>query len=151
MEFTPDYPAPYINLLYLLNTELRGAEAEAHIEKAKDVVGINKISLYTEWAYMLEYTGRFEEAIAKYKEIIPMQNNLEKLDQIKTDIERCRKKKWNYCSCNQRSNLKISALSSFLPDNLLAIICAAIILNVMPLPPYPSAKNIRSLPGQVPM
>ncbi len=92
MDFSPDYPAPYINLLYLLNTELRGAEAETHIEKAKDVVGINKISLYTEWAYMLEYTGRFEEAIAKYKEIIPMQNNLEKLDQIKTDIERCRKK-----------------------------------------------------------
>src|SRR5690606_5341698 len=92
MEFTPDYPAPFINYLYLLNTELRGAEAEAHILKAKDIVGINKISLWTEWAYMLEYTGRFEEAIEKYKEIIPMQNNLEKLDQLKTDIERVRKK-----------------------------------------------------------
>lgn len=92
MEFTPDYPAPYINYLYLLNTELRGAEAEAHIEKAKNVVGINKISLWTEWAYMLEYVGRFEEAIEKYKEIIPMQNNLEKLDQLKSDIERVRKK-----------------------------------------------------------
>ena len=92
MEFTPDYPAPFINYLYLLNTELRGAEAEAHIEKAKNVVGINKISLWTEWAYMLEYVGRFEEAIEKYKEIIPMQNNLEKLDQLKSDIERVRKK-----------------------------------------------------------
>ncbi len=92
MEFTPDYPAPFINYLYLLNTELRGAEAEAHILKAKDVLGINKISLWTEWAYMLEYTGRFEEAIEKYKEIIPMQNNLEKLDQLKSDIERVRKK-----------------------------------------------------------
>ncbi len=92
MEFTPEYPAPYINYLYLLNTELRGQEAEAHIEKSKNVVGINKISLWTEWAYMLEYTGRFEEAIEKYKEIIPMQNNLEKLEQLKTDIERVRKK-----------------------------------------------------------
>ena len=36
--------------------------------------------------------SRFEEAIAKYKEIIPMQNNMEKLEQLKTDIERCRKK-----------------------------------------------------------
>lgn len=92
MEFTPDYPAPYINYLYLLNTELRGKEAEEHILKAKNVVGINKISLWTEWAYMLEYTGRFEEAIEKYKEIVPMQNNIEKLDQLKSDIERVRKK-----------------------------------------------------------
>ena len=92
MEFTPDYPAPFINYLYLLNTELRGAEAEAHIQKAKNVVGINKISLWTEWAYMLEYTGRFEESIEKYKEIIPMQNNFEKLEQLKSDIERVPKK-----------------------------------------------------------
>lgn len=92
MEFTPDYPAPYINYLYLLNTELRGEDAEQLIEKAKNVVGINKVTLWTEWAYMLEYTSRFEEAIAKYKEIIPMQNNMEKLEQLKTDIERCRKK-----------------------------------------------------------
>ena len=92
MDFSPDYPAPYINYLYLLNTELRGPEAEAHILRSKEVVGINKVSLWTEWAYMLEYSGRFEEAIEKYKEIIPMQNNLEKLDQLKSDIERVRKK-----------------------------------------------------------
>ena len=65
---------------------------ETKLGTAKNVVGINKISLWTEWAYMLEYVGRFEEAIEKYKEIIPMQNNLEKLDQLKSDIERVRKK-----------------------------------------------------------
>lgn len=92
IEISPEYPAPYINYLYLLNTELRGNEAESLIEKAKEVVGINKVSLWTEWAYMLEYTGRLEQAIEKYREIIPMQNNIEKLDQLKTDIERCRKK-----------------------------------------------------------
>jgi hypothetical protein len=62
------------------------------IMKAKDITGINKISLWGEWAYMLEYSGRFEQAIAKYKEIIPMQNNADKLEQIRKDIERCRTK-----------------------------------------------------------
>ncbi|MDD3458740.1 MAG: hypothetical protein PHO74_04635 [Weeksellaceae bacterium] len=92
MEFSPDYPAAYMNYIYLLNTELRGPESEAMIMKAKDIIGINKISLWGEWAYMLEYSGRFEQAIAKYKEIIPMQNNADKLEQIRKDIERCRTK-----------------------------------------------------------
>lgn len=92
MEFSPEYAPAYMNYIYLLNTELRGPEAEAMIMKAKDVVGINKVSLFGEWAYMLEYTGRFDDAVAKYKEIIPMQNNSEKLEQIKSDIERCRQK-----------------------------------------------------------
>lgn len=92
IELSPDYPASYLNYLYLLNTEMRGAEAEALLEKAKDIKGINSITLLNEWAYMLEYTGRFEEAIEKYRELIPRENDMNRMDKIKTDIERCRKK-----------------------------------------------------------
>lgn len=92
IDLDPTYHAPYINYLYLLNNQQRSTEAFDLINIAKDIKGINRVTLNTEWAYALEYSGRLEEAIEKYKEIIPLQNDLTKLEGIKKDIDRCRQK-----------------------------------------------------------
>ena len=45
----------------------------------------------------------------------------------------------------------MSLRSSSIPCRVLRMICAPIILNVIPFPPYPRSKNMCCIPGHVPM
>lgn len=92
IELMPDYPAAYLNYLYLLNTFQRGDEAAEIIEKLCKIKLVNRYRLLKEWAFMLEYSGKLKEAEAKQKEAIIAATTNQDLDEAQKDLERIYRK-----------------------------------------------------------
>ncbi len=66
MKYAPDYPAAWMNYVYLLN-EINDADKLVKlIPKAMKVEGINKASLFNELARSCELNGFLDEAVKNY-------------------------------------------------------------------------------------
>ena len=87
------YPSVYYNYAILLSTLNKWDTLKELLDKASNIPGITKATLYNEYAIMYEQQGKLDEAIENYK--LAGMNTLDKavLDRAKTSIERCKSKK----------------------------------------------------------
>ncbi|WP_203293086.1 tetratricopeptide repeat protein [Luteirhabdus pelagi] len=93
LEKTPMYPAVYYNYSILLSTLGKWDELKELLDKAINIPGITKSTIYNEYAIMYEQQGKLDEAIEYYRKT--GLNTLDKtvLDRAKASIERCKSKK----------------------------------------------------------
>lgn len=92
IEYSPDYHAGYYNYAIVLSTLQKWNELQALLEKALKVPGINKGTIYNEYAIMYEAQGKYKEAIEAYKKYAANTFDSKLLDTAKDSIERCKKK-----------------------------------------------------------
>lgn len=93
IKFKPDYCATYYNYAILLSTIRNYEELEVLLKKAEQCPGINRATIANEYAIMYESTGRFDEAIAAYKNYITNLFDEKMIDSAAASIQRCKKKK----------------------------------------------------------
>jgi Tfp pilus assembly protein PilF len=93
LEKSPMYPSVYYNYAVLLSTLQKWQELQTLLDDALLVPGVNKSTIFNEYAIMYEQMGRLDDAMAKYREA--GMNTLDKnvLDRVKASIERCKSKK----------------------------------------------------------
>lgn len=92
LEYTPEYPATYLNYAVVLSTTERFDDLQALVMKALKVPGVNKDRLYTEVGIMHEIQGKYEEAIDYYKKAIRYSLTEQDIQVYKKSIERCKMK-----------------------------------------------------------
>jgi tetratricopeptide (TPR) repeat protein len=92
IEYSPDYHAGYYNYAIVLSTLQKWEELTALLNKAMSVPGINKATIYNEYAIMYEAQGKYQEAIDSYKQYAANTFDSKLLDTAKDSIERCKKK-----------------------------------------------------------
>ncbi|MFD0862314.1 tetratricopeptide repeat protein [Sungkyunkwania multivorans] len=93
LEKSPLYPSVYYNYAVLLSTLGKYEELEELLEKALDIPGIIKSTIFNEYGIMREQQGKLDDAIDYYKKC--GLNTLDKnvLSRAKESIERCKLKK----------------------------------------------------------
>jgi tetratricopeptide (TPR) repeat protein len=92
LEFSPEYPAIYINFAILLSTLEKNDELEKHLTKALKVYGINKSTIYREFGILYERMGNFTKAIDSFKKSVTFCLDNEEIQRLKSSIERCQQK-----------------------------------------------------------
>jgi tetratricopeptide (TPR) repeat protein len=83
----------YYNYAILLSTLNKWDELKALLDKASNIPGVTKATLYNEYAIMYEQQGNLDEAIVHYKKAGMSTLDKGVLDRAKTSIERCEAKK----------------------------------------------------------
>ncbi len=93
LEKSPMYPPVYYNYAILLSTLGKFDELKELLDKAINIPGITKSTIYNEYAIMYEQQSKFDDAIEYYKKC--GLNTLDKnvLSRAKDSIERCKMKK----------------------------------------------------------
>ena len=92
IQFSPEYPAAYLNYTSLLLQLGKYDALEEWLEKAEKVPGVHVSSVAERKAKVYEITGRFMEAIAEYIKAIKHSENEQLIVGLKNDLERCRRK-----------------------------------------------------------
>lgn len=92
IEYAPEYHAGYYNYAVVLSTLQKWDELTALLTKALNVPGINKDTIYNEFAIMYEAQGKYNEAIEAYKNYARNVFDSKLVDTAKDSIERCKKK-----------------------------------------------------------
>lgn len=90
--YSPDYPAIYINLAVVLSSQGKYDELEAHLNRALQVPGVDKASMYNEFGIMYELQGKFNQAIENYKNAIRNTLSESTLETYNNSIKRCKTK-----------------------------------------------------------
>lgn len=90
--YTPDYPAVYLNLAIVLSSQSKYDELEAHLNRALQVTGVDKASMYNEFGIMYELQGKFNQAIESYKSAIRNTLSDTTLETYSKSIKRCKTK-----------------------------------------------------------
>jgi tetratricopeptide (TPR) repeat protein len=89
----PNYCAIYYNYAILLSTLKKYDELKELLTKAESIEGINKSTIYNEWAILHESSGNLDLAIDIYKKTASTTFDNKTLDIAMTSVERCNKKK----------------------------------------------------------
>lgn len=92
MELSPEYTAGYSNYAIVLSKLERYDELTKHLEKAMQVPGINKETLYNEYGIMYERTGKLNEAIEAYTKAMHYTLSEQAVTSYKTAMNRCKAK-----------------------------------------------------------
>lgn len=92
LEFAPDYPAVYYNYAVLLSVTHQFEKLAKLLDKALELQGINKATIYNEMAIMYEYQQLFDKAIDAYKTSIKYLLDNKGIDARLASIERCKRK-----------------------------------------------------------
>ena len=92
LEHSPKYTAVYKNYAILLSTLGRFDDLKQLLEKAKDVPGMDKYTLYNEYAIMYEQLEEYSMAITYYKDAAKATMNDKILKAAMDSIERCNTK-----------------------------------------------------------
>lgn len=92
LERAPHYPAIYSNYSVLLSTLGKFDKLEMVLQQGLVTPGVDKATMYNEFAIMNEQKGNFEQAIHFYKECGKATLVKDTLDRAMTSIERCRSK-----------------------------------------------------------
>ena len=66
LQYSPEYPAAYLNYTYFLSNLSRYDELKPHLEKSLTVPSVAKETLYNEYAIMLEMQQKPQEAMDFY-------------------------------------------------------------------------------------
>jgi Tfp pilus assembly protein PilF len=92
IEYAPDYSAGYYNYAVVLSSLQKWDELTALLNKAMQVPGINRGTIYNEFGIMYEAQGKYNEAIEAYKNYIKSSFDNKQVDTATDSIERCKKK-----------------------------------------------------------
>ncbi len=92
LQYTPEYPATYLNYSLVLSTMEKFSELEALLNQGLTVEGVTKDRLYNEFGIMRELQQRYEEAIAFFKKAIKACLSEQDIELYKKNIQRCRTK-----------------------------------------------------------
>lgn len=84
------YPHPYFHLASLYFDLDRFDELKRHLDKCLTISTIEKAWIYHKYGMMTETYNKYSEAIEYYEKAILSSFNNEKLEEFKTDIERCK-------------------------------------------------------------
>ncbi|MEM9646903.1 MAG: hypothetical protein AAF969_00370 [Bacteroidota bacterium] len=92
LEHTPTYTAVYKNYAILLSSLERFDDLKALLEKAKDVPGMDKYTLYNEYAIMYEQLEEYNLAITYYRDAAKATMNDKNMRTAMDSMERCNTK-----------------------------------------------------------
>jgi tetratricopeptide (TPR) repeat protein len=90
--YEPDYPPVYVNLSIVLSSLGKYEELEKHLTTALSVPGVEKSTIYNEFAIMYELQGKYHQAIENYKNAIRNTLNENSLETYSKSINRCKTK-----------------------------------------------------------
>jgi len=93
LEKSPMYPAVYYNYSILLSTLGKFNELKDLLDKALNIPGITKSTIYNEYGIMSEQQGNLDEAIEYYRKCALSTLNKDVLNRAKDSIDRCKSKK----------------------------------------------------------
>lgn len=93
LEKSPMYPAVYYNYSILLSTLGKWDELKDLLDKAINIPGITKSTIYNEYAIMYEQQGKLDEAIEYYRKAALGTLDKSVLERAKGSIDRCKMKK----------------------------------------------------------
>tara|TARA_R110002072_G_scaffold261258_1_gene419859 strand:- start:10407 stop:10901 length:495 start_codon:yes stop_codon:yes gene_type:complete len=93
IEKSPMYPAVYYNYAVLLSTLGKYEELTTLLDSAMNVPGVNKSTMYNEYAIMYEQQGKLDEAIDNYRKCALGTLDKNVLNRAKESIDRCKLKK----------------------------------------------------------
>ena len=94
LKYAPSYSTPYLHMSYILFEKGRFKELTGLLDKALTVGGVSKALIYNNYGRMFEADGQFRKAVRFYKTAIQWAFSEEELQMIKTNIKRCRDKRW---------------------------------------------------------
>lgn len=92
LQFSPEYTAVYYNYAILLSTLGRYDELTALLEKAMNIPGINKSTIYNEYGIMYEAQGKYNQALEAYNNYIRHLYDNKLIETGKGSIERVKMK-----------------------------------------------------------
>lgn len=93
IEKSPMYPAAYYNYAVLLSTLGKYDELNELLDQAINIPGVNKSTMYNEYAIMYEQQGKLDEAIEFYKKCALETLDHNVLNRAKESMDRCKLKK----------------------------------------------------------
>ncbi len=93
LEKTPMYPSVYYNYAILLSTLGKWDSLKELLDKAINIPGITKSTIYNEYAIMNEQQGNIDAAIDYFKKCALSTLDKGVLERAKGSIERCKMKK----------------------------------------------------------
>ncbi len=91
--YEPEYAPVYLNYAGVLSTMNKWIELEELLQKALNVPGVDKASVYNEYGIMKELQGAYDEAVKQYREAIRCTLVTENIDIYQSSAKRCQKKK----------------------------------------------------------
>lgn len=92
LQYSPEYPAGYLNYTYFLSNLSRYDELKAHLDKAINIPAVAKETIYNEYGIMYEMSQKPEEAMDYYVKAAMTTLDSTKLTQYKESINRCKQK-----------------------------------------------------------
>jgi tetratricopeptide (TPR) repeat protein len=92
LEYEPEYTPVYLNLAVVLSAMGKYEELENLLNKALVIPGIDRATIYNEYAIMNELKTDYAKAIEHYKLAIRYSLNDNNIDTYKNSIQRCRNK-----------------------------------------------------------
>ena len=92
LEYSPDYPATYLNYALVLSTMEKFEELESLVKRGLEVPGASKDRLYNEMGIMSELKEKYEEAIVYFKKAVKYSLSESDIEIYKKNITRCRRK-----------------------------------------------------------
>ncbi|MBI3520985.1 MAG: hypothetical protein HY062_16725 [Bacteroidetes bacterium] len=92
IKFAADYPAPYMNLTYLLNFLNRYNELVDHVNIALAIEGTVKSVLYNELGKAHEINANYSEAAKAYKNAIRYSLNKDEMTMLNENLTRVKNK-----------------------------------------------------------
>ncbi len=93
MEVSPAHSPTYLGYADLLFTQEKFAEANAILNQAMEIQGVRKDLVIYKSALLIESQGRYDEAIAAYKEAILVSFDDNEIAKCEKGINRCNIKK----------------------------------------------------------
>ncbi len=92
LTFTPHYSPIYYNYSAVLSTQKRWDELEKLLNDALKVPEINMATIHNEFGIMYELMGKYDQAIASYKNAVKNSLDMKNVDLYKSSITRCKSK-----------------------------------------------------------
>lgn len=93
LKTNPEYAAVYYNAAILFSTLKKFDELKELLTTAENVPGINRATIYNEWAIMYEAEGDLDKAIDYYRKVVTSTFDNKTLDIAMESVRRCEKKK----------------------------------------------------------
>jgi tetratricopeptide (TPR) repeat protein len=92
LEYTPDYPAVYINISVVLSHLGKWEDLDKILGSALKVPGVDKGTIYNEFGIMNELQGKFQNAVDFYKMAIKISLADANIETYFASIKRCNRK-----------------------------------------------------------
>ncbi|MCU0437572.1 MAG: hypothetical protein MUC49_06625 [Raineya sp.] len=93
LQHSPEYLPIYLNYSICLSTMAKYDELKMFLDKAINVSGVNKASIYNEYGIMYEMQSDFQTAIEYYQKAVNHSLNNNDINIYQESIDRCARKR----------------------------------------------------------